>query len=187
QEARPPRPLSPSALDVDENVTYPPPGPAQQEAARRGSLLHSLFERLPGVGPERRREVADRWLEKSAGIADAPIREDLVNAALRVIDDPAFADLFGPEALAEAPIAATLADGRVIAGTVDRLLVRENNVELVDFKTGRLVPESVTQVPRAHLRQMEAYAAALRVIFPEREVSAALLYTSGPRLIALDA
>jgi hypothetical protein len=40
-----------------------------------------------------------------------------------VIGDPVFADLFRPEALAEAPIAAVLPGGQVVAGTVDRLLV----------------------------------------------------------------
>jgi ATP-dependent helicase/nuclease subunit A len=32
---------------------------------------------------------------------------------------------------------------------------------------------------------MEAYAEALTVIFPGRQVQASLLYTSGPRLITL--
>jgi ATP-dependent helicase/nuclease subunit A len=32
---------------------------------------------------------------------------------------------------------------------------------------------------------MAAYRAALRVIFPDRPVAAALLYTAAPRLIAL--
>jgi ATP-dependent helicase/nuclease subunit A len=32
---------------------------------------------------------------------------------------------------------------------------------------------------------MSAYAAALRVIFPGRRVSVALLYTAGPKLVEL--
>ena len=32
---------------------------------------------------------------------------------------------------------------------------------------------------------MDAYLAALRVIFPGRDVSAALLYTAGPKLFEL--
>ena len=39
--------------------------------------------------------------------------------------------------------------------------------------------------PPAHRAQMEAYAEALRVIFPGRRIEASLLYTSGPRLITL--
>jgi ATP-dependent helicase/nuclease subunit A len=102
-----------------------------------------------------------------------------------VLGDPATAELFAPDSLAEAPISATLADGRVIAGTVDRLLVRDDVVRVVDYKTGRTVPRDVEEVPDYHLRQMAAYHAALQVIFPGARIEAALLYTAGPRLIVL--
>ena len=183
-EARPPRPLAPSAI-LDDKQPSPPPGPAQVEAARRGILLHRLFERLPGVDPGLRRESALRWLEHSAGIADAARRVELADAACAIIADPAFAELFGPASLAEAPIAATLDDGRVVAGTVDRLLIGPDRVQVIDFKTGVRVPGSEADVPPAHFAQMRAYADALRVIFPDREIEAALLYTAGPSLVTL--
>jgi ATP-dependent helicase/nuclease subunit A len=75
--------------------------------------------------------------------------------------------------------------GYVIAGTVDRLLVEPDRVRVVDFKTGRRVPLGLDEVPVFHLRQMAAYAEALRVVFPGRRVEAALLYTSAPRLFEL--
>jgi len=75
----------------------------------------------------------------------------------------------------------------VVSGTVDRLLVTPTVVRVVDFKTGRSVPATSADVPAAYFRQMRAYAAALAVIFPGRTVEAALLFTSGPRLFAIDA
>jgi ATP-dependent helicase/nuclease subunit A len=182
-EARPPRPLAPSSLGIDE-VADPPPTPALLDAARRGRLLHALFERLPAVAPELRAEAADRWLRHSGGIEDAAARAAIVEAACSIIADPAHAEIFGPQALAEAPIAAVVG-GDVVAGTVDRLLVTDHHILVVDFKTGRRVPADAERAPEHHLRQMAAYVAALRVIFPDRRVEAALLYTSGPRLIAL--
>jgi ATP-dependent helicase/nuclease subunit A len=155
------------------------------EAARRGKLLHALFERLPAAPAERRAEIGDRWLAGSAGVDDADLRRTLVEEVCTVIADPAYAGLFGSAALAEAPIAAVLADGTVVAGTVDRLLVGDSRIMLVDFKTGRRVPRMVSDVPEQHLRQMSAYALALAAIFPDRAIEAALLYTSGPSLIAL--
>src|SRR3546814_1917478 len=95
-----------------------------------------------------------------------------------------FAPLFAPDVLAEAPIAAIVGE-EVIAGTVDRLRVTETQAHVVDFKTGRFVPDNAAAVPRPHLRQMAAYAAALRVIFPGHMVEASLLYTSGPKMIWL--
>jgi ATP-dependent helicase/nuclease subunit A len=73
----------------------------------------------------------------------------------------------------------------VVAGTVDRLCVSPDLVQVVDFKTGRIAPLTPEEVPSAHVRQMAAYAAALQVIFPNRRIEAGLLYTSAPRLITL--
>ena len=72
----------------------------------------------------------------------------------------------------------------MIAGTVDRLLVEDDHVSVIDFKTGR-VPATDAEMPNAHRAQMAAYAEALQVIFPGRRVSASLLYTAGPKLIEL--
>ena len=182
-ESRPPRPLAPSQI-VEDLDSAPPPSPELREAAMRGTLLHALFERLPAVDPTMRGELALRWLER-AGVASDEARREIADAACSIIGDPAFADLFSPESLAEAPIAATLADGRVIAGTADRLCIGADLVRVIDFKTGRNVPANVSAIPPAHRAQMQAYAEALKMIFPGRKVEASLLYTSGPRLITL--
>ncbi|WCT74834.1 double-strand break repair helicase AddA [Sphingomonas naphthae] len=183
QESRPPRPLAPSSIGVDD-VTDPPPSAAMIAAARRGELLHALFERLPPVAPDLRRAAADRWLAGAGRIDDADVRAGLVDAACAVIADPAHAHIFAPDALAEAPIAAVVG-GEVVAGTVDRLVVTPDRITLIDFKTGRRVPETAERIPDYHLRQMAAYAAALAVIFPGRAIEAGLLYTSGPKLFTL--
>ncbi|MBB6123171.1 double-strand break repair helicase AddA [Sphingobium subterraneum] len=182
-EARPPRPLAPTGA-IEDDTPDPPPGPALRAAAERGKLLHALFERLPDVEPSERRDCADRWLERSAGIADAGARQVLIDHALAIIDQPRFAEIFGPDALAEAPIAAIVGEA-VVAGTVDRLLVTDERVHIVDFKTGRFIPNSIADIPAAHVRQMAAYVAALEVVFPTRSVEASLLYTSGPTMIGL--
>lgn len=184
EEARPPRPLAPSAILPADNVADPPPSIDMRKAAERGILLHGLFERLPAVDPRRRSERADHWLRVSAGVENAEDRRSLVADVLRVLDDPTFAAIFAPDALAEAPLAGVVG-GQVIAGTVDRLLVSDTMVLVIDFKTGRRVPTSADAVSAHHKAQMAAYVAVLRGIFPDREVRAALLYTAGPNLIQL--
>ena len=183
REARPPRPLAPSAA-IEDDVPDPPPRPAQRHAATRGRLLHALFERLPAVQPEQRRDAARAWLAVSGAMLAEDARAGIVEHALAVIEHPDHGALFAPETLAETPIAAVVGE-TVIAGTVDRLVVRADRVHVVDFKTGRSAPEEASAVPLAHVRQMAAYVAALEVIFPGRTVEASLLYTAEPRLITL--
>jgi ATP-dependent helicase/nuclease subunit A len=183
-EARPPRPLAPSALG-DDDVADPPPSPAMRAAAQRGRLLHQLFERLPDVPPEARAGRADSWLRRSAGVEDEALRRALVEDACRLISDPAHAPLFGPGALAEAPVAAVVGEGVVVSGSVDRLLVGPDRILVADFKTGRRAPGSLDEIPVPHLRQMAAYVEALKVIFPGRAIEAKLLYTAAPVLFDL--
>lgn len=181
-EARPPRPLSPSALGPDP-VAAPPPDAGRQAAARRGTALHRLFETLPGLDAAVRDVVARQWCALNVPDLDA---DELLATVSAVLDDPAFAAVFAPGALTEAPVAAVVGQV-VIAGSIDRLLVTETDVLAVDFKTGARVPADLAAVPPAHVAQMAAYAAALAAVFPGRSVRAALLYTAGPRLIELDA
>ena len=182
EEARPPRPLAPSALGVEDSASSPPPDLALRAAAERGRILHALFERLPAVRPEDRVAAARRWLSAQQ-VDDA---EGLITSALAVIEHPDLAPVFAQDALAEAPLAGVV-EGQVIAGTVDRLIVTDTQVTVVDYKTGRRVPATEDAVPTYHKAQMAAYAAVLEGIFPGRTVQAALLYTSGPKLITLSA
>jgi len=186
EEPRPPRPLAPS-VSADEQGSDPPL-PIEQAAiaARRGVLIHALLERLPDTPPDLRAGGGRAWLERHGGDLTPEEREEMLGRALSVLDDPQWSELFGVDALAEVPLAATVGD-QVIAGTADRLLVTPDRVLVADFKTARRPPSSLKQVPTSTLKQMGAYAAALAVIFPDRAIEAAVLYTQTPKLIAIPA
>lgn len=183
-EPRPPRPLAPSGLGEAEGSDPPLPPEVAAGAARRGVLIHALLERLPDVAQDLRVEKGAAWLARQAPDLDTDVREEMLARALAVLAEPGFADIFGPAALAEIPLAATV-DGQVVMGTADRLLVTPDTITVVDFKTARRPPTSVDGVPDSTMRQMAAYVAALETIYPGRAVKAAVLYTQTPQLIAL--
>ncbi|MEL7189778.1 MAG: double-strand break repair helicase AddA [Pseudomonadota bacterium] len=185
-EPKPPRPLAPSNAGEDLGAD-PPTGPAADpQAARRGILIHSLLERLPDIAPAQRESAGAAWLTRHAGDMDGSARQGILTSALGVLDDPAFADLFSANSLAEVPLTATV-DGVVISGTIDRLLVTDSDVVVVDYKTTRRPPLTLEAIPKAALRQMAAYTAALQVIYAERTIRAGLLYTHAPCLFEIPA
>ncbi len=180
-------PLSPS--DLGGAKALPGEGLPEEAARRRGTALHRLLEHLPLWPPETR---AARAADLFAGAEDAPDPADLpglLAEAARVLDAPALAPLFAPDALAEVVISAALPelDGRRILGQIDRLLVGPDRVLAVDYKSNALVPARPEAVPEGLLRQMGAYAAALAHIYPGRRVETALLWTRTAGLMPLPA
>lgn len=183
-EPRPPRPLSPSGLGETEGSDPPLPPGSPNEAARRGTLIHALLERMPLVREAEREQRAVIWLSQQAPDLPEADRSEMIASALSVLRHPEMATVFGPQALAEVPLAATV-EGQVVMGTADRLLVGSDTIRVVDFKTARRPPASRDAIPEGTIKQMAAYVAALEVIYPGRRVEAAVLYTQTPSLFVL--
>ncbi len=152
---------------------------------RRGELIHRLLQLLPDVPPADRRDAATKLLDRERDLT-APQRREMLAAAFGVLDDPRFADVFGPGSRAEAAIGGTsarLPPALAVSGRVDRLLVTPDRVLVVDYKTNRPAPADIADADPAYLIQMSVYVAVLEEVFPGRRVEAALVWTDGPRLM----
>jgi ATP-dependent helicase/nuclease subunit A len=164
---------------------------ADRKALDRGRIVHRLLQALPAIAPERRADAARRYLVRDAKDFAAAEHAQLAREVLAVLDDARFAPLFSPASRAEVPIVGRLAAGDV-SGQVDRLAVTAKTVLIADYKTNRLPPRSLADVPEDYVRQLALYRAVLAALYPGREVRAALIWTEGPNLMevppaALDA
>ncbi|GBQ12372.1 double-strand break repair helicase AddA [Komagataeibacter rhaeticus] len=159
---------------------------SRARALQRGQLVHALLQYLPDCPVSRRAELADAWLARpAAGLAPAQ-RGELVAQVLAVMDQPALAALFAPGSRAEQPLAGVVGQ-QVIVGQVDRMAVDAGTVTVCDFKTNRHPPQSIDRTPVLYLRQMAAYRALLRGVYPGRQVVCALVWTEGVRVDILPA
>jgi len=68
----------------------------------------------------------------------------------------------------------------LVSGQIDRLVVTQSEVLIVDFKTNHTPPAEAAQAPPAYIRQLALYRAVLQKLYPERAVRAALLWTEAP-------
>ena len=152
---------------------------------RRGELIHKLFEVLPALPERDRASAADRLLLKEPDLTPDQ-RADITGVTLAVLADPRFAEVFGPGSTAEAAVAGGAPDLPVdlrISGRLDRIVVTDDRVLVVDYKTNRPPPDRIEDADEAYVVQMAVYAAVLRALYPGRTVEAALLWTDGPKLM----
>ncbi len=186
------RPVAPSRLLEDEDGGFDPPalsplsdgGP---DRFRRGSLIHKLLQTLPDLPAERWRGAAEAFAASKPDLS-AEQRTDIVEETLRVIEADDFAALFGPGSRAEVSLsgrAPSLPQGVTINGQIDRLVITDHEVLIVDYKTNRPPPTEVEDVATVYLAQMASYRALLQALHPDKPVRCALLWTDGPRLMEL--
>lgn len=150
----------------------------EQSAKAYGSLVHDLIDRL-GRLPAGERAAAGAAL----GL-DEPLAAAALGEAQGVLADPAFGFLFAPGVLSEVALSADLGPVRLY-GIADRIVLTPERVTVVDFKTNRRAPETPAACPEGILRQMGAYTHALRQIYPDRAVEAAILWTGTARYMPL--
>ncbi|MES2897849.1 MAG: double-strand break repair helicase AddA [Pseudomonadota bacterium] len=180
---------SPSQLG--EDVAAPAASPLAAQGGlgrfRRGDLIHRLLQILPDLAVAGRPDAARRILTRERDLTGDQ-RAEMTAAALAVLTDARFAEVFGPGSRAEVSVAGSakaLPDGLTISGRVDRLVVLPDRVLVVDFKTNRPSPDRIEDADPAYLTQMAVYAAVLAEVFPDKAIQAALVWTDGPKLMAV--
>ena len=171
--------LSPSDLGGAKAL----PGDAGQdeEAAKlRGTHLHLLLEHLPSVQQKDWPQLCARVLPDM----QETTRQELLTEASGVLTAAHLHAVFAPDALAEVPVTADL-NGHRMRGIIDRLIVSESEVQVIDFKSNATVPDSVRNCPEGLLRQMGAYALAMAQVYPDRKVRTGILWTRTAELMWL--
>jgi len=163
----------------------------RMRALQRGTLVHRLLQSLPDIAAERRRDAASNFLRRQAFDWSDRERERLAAQVLAVIGDKQFAAVFGPGSRAEVPITGRLELGEhspaLVSGQIDRLVVTENEVLIVDFKTNQSPPASPADAPSAYVRQLALYRALLKKLYPQRAIHTALLWTESTELMEISA
>ena len=183
-EPDPPTPLAPSRPSGTEPPTLSPLAAGGHDRFKRGLLVHRLLQSLPEIPLEERDKAARRFLALPSHALDAAEQDDIRHDTLAVLGHPDFAALFGPNSQAEVPLVG-LIGGQAVSAQLDRLVVADDRVLIVDYKTLRPPPAVEEEVPAIYLRQLAIYRAALARIYPGREICCALLWTEGPRLMPI--
>ena len=185
-----PTPLAPSRPDGAAFGPVPraeSPLQARDDAGQRflrGNLVHTLLQHLPGLPPDEQDAAALEHLGRPGfGLPWADVSA-LAAQVMGVLRHPDLLPLFGPGSRAEQPVAG-LVGSTVVTGVVDRLAVRPDAVWLADYKTGRDAPADASSTPVRYLRQIAAYRAVLRGVFPDRPIRCVLVWTQGAAAVML--
>ncbi len=144
----------------------------RETATDHATLLHRIANRLQRDRQDA--ELGDWWQEARA-----------------VVGHPDLAPLFDAQryrkAFNEVPVQYRSGQ-RMIYGVIDRLVVTDSAVLVIDYKSHRHADsDAIRHLVEDYRPQLECYATAAARLWPEREVTPCLLFTARHELVRLDA
>src|SRR5690606_6565505 len=108
--------------------------------------------------------------------------------AISILSRPELAALFGPNSRPEVPFqveARNKGDRIRLSGRIDRVVVDDSRVLVIDYKSDATVPAGPEAVSANYLTQLGLYALVAGQLFPGRTVEAAILWTQLESLMNL--
>ncbi|EKE09593.1 MAG: hypothetical protein ACD_16C00131G0004 [uncultured bacterium] len=168
-----PKLLTPSKLEEEKSFHRAELG---EFGTQRGTLIHKLLELLPTLELSVREKAARRFLEKM--FLPEEQSQEIIKTVLIVLK--AYPDFFGPSSISEVPFQGHI-EGYDVSGQIDRLVIMEDQVLVIDYKTHTDVPSKLEDIPSSILKQMALYKDILTQIFPQHILSCGILWTTLPR------
>lgn len=148
--------------------------PPKTALMQRGILIHRLFELLMDLPELAREAAAQAYLKQhNPGKIDIPL-----TSILETLRHEMLQPFCEGKAVAEMEIATR--DGNLLR--LDRVVVTESTVRILDFKTSDKIPEPVAKTHPDILVQLQSYKTSLEKIYPNHQIECYLLWTTGPVL-----
>lgn len=181
---------APSSLLGEEPAVLAPFAARHEQRLARGRLIHTLLQTLPETPRDEWRARAAGYVSRAREFSERE-QEEIIAAALGVLESAEFDPIFAAGSRAEVPIVGgddqRLPRGVRINGRVDRLVVTPDEVKIIDFKTDRPAPARAEDMGAAYTAQMAAYRTVLEAAWPGRAVRCAIIWTDGPKLMEIPA
>ncbi len=169
------KPFTPSHDDTIKDEVISSPIEDNGNFYRRGTVIHKLLQYISGVAEDNRFEASMYFLEKELNNFSVVDRENITHEVLALCNK--YKDIFATYSLAEVPIIGEI-DGKIISSKVDRLVIKDDVVMIVDYKTNRPAAKELKDVPSLYINQVNTYKRLLENIYPDKKVEAYLLWTN---------
>ncbi len=194
-----PRPLVPSGASVlingDESANHITSPFAKSsngniDAIDYGKSVHRLLQVLPNLPSETWHENADNYLKNRLPKSSSDARNDMIQSVINVMTDAKFAPIFSSDSAVEFSIMGSLMikdEERIVSGRIDRLVVQDDRLLIVDYKTNYISPSGISDISPSYIAQLAIYRAVLQPLYLNKKIEAGLLYTRTPKIIEVPA
>jgi ATP-dependent helicase/nuclease subunit A len=163
-------------------------GTHDSESTRRGITIHRALDLMSREPPLTAAQARRHILQESACI-DAGELDRWLDEATKTVSNSNFSLIFRPagnhRALNELPVMYRVND-RAVFGVIDRLIIQDDAILLIDYKTHQLDDASrLDSLAASYNEQMLHYRTGVAKLWPGLPIKSGLLFTHSARLVWL--
>jgi ATP-dependent helicase/nuclease subunit A len=182
-EQAPPRPITPSGVmglfEVDEDSTA---GFAlgSEEALARGNAIHDLLQVVPGLEDQQVEKILQSYFAGPGSAIGDALAEEIKMQIRQLMANPEFAPLLRSPGRSEAEITGTIylaGKEQMIRGRIDRIVLMDGLVVIIDYKTNQVVPSYCDAIPAQYVGQMALYRNLVQALYPDKRIACKLVWT----------
>ena len=176
------KPYAPSRDDNDEQDISASPLADDGHFYKRGTVIHKLLQYISSVGVQNREQVAYQFLEQHLPEFSDIERCKIVCEVLKLC--ATYPEIFSEQSMPEVPIIGEVG-GKIISAKVDRLVINQDKVIIVDYKTNRPAAKNLDEVPDLYIKQLQSYKMLLEKIYPTKDIETYILWTNTCNMMKL--
>lgn len=169
------KPYAPSHDENDETEIVSSPLKENGNFYKRGTAIHKLLQYISDLEEENRSSAAKIFLTKELPESSESEIASIINEVLNLCS--CYPQIFASDTMAEVPIIGEI-EGKIISAKIDRLVIKQDKVIIVDYKTNRPAAKTLADVPELYLKQLSAYKSLLSKMYPDKIVESYILWTN---------
>ena len=138
---------------------------------------------MPAAKIEERNEIADIYLDNSFYTLDNNERNKIKRNVLDILEK--YKEYFSNTSKSEVPIIGEV-NGEIISGQIDRLIIKEREIVIIDYKNTIRNYNNQSDLPKAFIKQLELYKKLVSKIYIDKKIRCYILLTSYLNMIEVN-
>lgn len=182
--------IAPSRVNLHNPADYSSQNTMDAEHGQaRGIAIHRALDLLSRQPPYTLEAVKQQLVaETGMNTGDADLN-DWLEEASAIVSNDLFREIFRPERSSQTHNELPLlfeSDSRPVYGLVDRLVVGEKDILLIDYKTHvQAKEETIAELTENFRAQISLYTQGVQQIWPGHNIRQGLLFTARPEIVWL--
>ncbi len=178
----------PPKLSIQNEATNEKKNKLDREAAEYGEAVHRYLELLTSERLSPSTSIDDALRHFTLSSNNSINLSACWQEALAAFIEPSLQSIFDNQnydiAYNELPI--QVMDNHHLYGIVDRLVLKTDEAIIIDYKSGQQDSDNLHEAAELHRQQLSRYRQAVKTLWPDRQVRAAIVFTAHRQMIELD-